>query len=357
MINKDKPYVIGIGEIYNESYQGKEIVGGVPLDFAYSGCIAGYKGGVISATGNDEDGAWVERVLKLRGLSDFCSKSTKYRTGKVHLTNDKSRFVDHDVPQDWAWTKMEAPENLKDLAQQTRMVGWSAMAIQYATTRKVIKDFVTQMDPTDTFKVFNMNIYFMQFTNLEALKEALQLCNVLETNAMCFQELYELLEVSDACSMDEVCWLLMEKYDIKYIIYNCSCMCEVYHGKEKFTLHNHFNDDGSPDNMYLLDGAAYDVFFLASLLRGQDISQSQTEAVRALRYCGKTDYWFQKRILFLLDRTSRLLTKHAFHQLVDKYWRDDSTTTEVLGDMLTGSLRMMMHYDNLVYPKYEPEEY
>ena len=211
--------VVGIGEaLWDLLPEGKKI-GGAPANFAYHVSQLGLPGIAISAVGRDLLGEELIRQFEQLSLNTEMSV-VDYPTGTVLVEVDEVGIPSYNIRQEVAWDNIPFTDALEQLASKTTAVCFGSLAQRSEVSRSTIHRFLDAMpENRETLKIFDINLR-QQFYTPELIEESMQRCNVLKIND---EELELISGLFDYPAIDfkDKCRMLLEKYDLKILIFTC----------------------------------------------------------------------------------------------------------------------------------------
>src|SRR4051794_29791196 len=107
------PNIVGLGEALFDVYpDGREVVGGAPLNFAVHAHrlarVVGKSATIVSRAGTDKRGAAIRAFLSEAGMAvDFLEEDPRYPTGQVPVTLDSDGQASYEIVSDVAWDYIE----------------------------------------------------------------------------------------------------------------------------------------------------------------------------------------------------------------------------------------------------------
>ena len=178
---KDRPLVIGLGEILWDLLPAGKQLGGAPANFAYHAHALGAEALVVSRVGQDALGR--EILDRLRGLdlrSDGTASDPSAPTGTVNVTLDARGVPTFTIQQNVAWDFLEAGESALRAAAQADAICFGSLAQRSERSRTSIRKIVAATPP-GALRIFDINLR-QQFYDRAVVEASLQLANVLKIN-------------------------------------------------------------------------------------------------------------------------------------------------------------------------------
>lgn len=278
--------IVGLGEILFDCLPEGKKLGGAPANFAYHVSRFGLESIAVSAIGRDDDGALVKQKLQERGLR-YSLAELDYPTGTVKVTLSGNGIPQYDICQGVAYDNIPWTDELKTLAKNARGVCFGSLAQRNAVTRATVQNFLDEMSPIGTLKVFDINLR-QHWYSREIIEESLLRCNVLKLNddEICIvSRLLELGDVphpSDDCPLqlvdfEDQCHAIMQRYELQMLILTCGT-----HGSYVFCSDGRVSFQDTP-KVKVADtvgaGDSFTAAFVASLLKGKSMEEAHRRAV------------------------------------------------------------------------------
>ena len=271
--------VVGMGEaLWDVRPEGKKI-GGAPANFAYHVSQFGLPSCVVSAVGDDALGNEIIENFTSKGLNHLIEK-VPYPTGTVQVEIDQAGIPQYEIKENVAWDNIPYTARLEQLAGETKAVCFGSLAQRNIVSRNTINRFLDAMPQSDEcLVVFDVNLR-QGFYNKEILCNSMKRCNILKINDE------ELVTVSrmfgyPGIDLQDKCWILLGKYNLKMLILTCGI-----NGSYVFTPGN-VSFQPTP-KVEVADtvgaGDSFTAAFIAGILRGKNVSEAHSIAVRTSAY-------------------------------------------------------------------------
>ncbi len=272
-------FIVGLGEaLWDVLPEGRKI-GGAPANFAYHVSQFGYKSKVVSAIGDDKLG--VELLAKFDEIGlQYQIARVPYATGKVGVELDPNGVPMYEIKEGVAWDNIPFTDELKELAQNTRVACFGSLAQRSIVTRNTIYKFLDNMpEGEDVYKIFDINLR-QGFYTKDIVTDSIERCNVLKIND---EELVAISRMYGYPGIDlqDKCWILMAKYNLRILILTCGI-----NGSYVFTPGN-FSFVPTPKVVIGDTVGAGDSFaatFVSSILNGDSVRDAHLRAVRVSAY-------------------------------------------------------------------------
>ena len=274
-----KQSVIGIGEaLFDVLPEGKKL-GGAPANFAYHVSQFGLESCAVSAIGKDELGVELVNELNQHHLN-YNIEQVDYPTGTVQVTLDDNGIPCYDIKEGAAWDNIPYTPQLAELAKDCTAVCFGSLAQRNEVSRNTIHRFLDDMpDEEGRYKVFDINLRQGFFTK-EIITESIKRCNILKINDE------ELITISrlfgyPGIDLENKCWLLMGKYNLKMLILTCGV-----NGSYVFTPGSKSFIETPKVEVADTVGAgdSFTGAFVASILKGKSVREAHELAVKVSAY-------------------------------------------------------------------------
>ena len=266
--------IIGLGEVLYDVLPEGAKLGGAPANFAYHASQFGFDAMAVSAVSNDALGDDALQTFDNNGLK-YIVPRVAYPTGTVKVSLDADGVPTYTFTPNVAWDHIPFTPEMEDVAKEARAVCFGSLAQRSQESRNTIHRFLDLMpDREDTYKIFDINLRQGFFTK-EIITDSLKRCDVLKINDE------ELIMVSrlfgyPGIDLQNKCWLLMGKYNLKMLILTCGV-----NGSYVFTP-GHVSFVDTPHVEVVDTVGAGDSFtgaFIASILKGKTPDEAHRKAV------------------------------------------------------------------------------
>lgn len=217
---KDKAYVIGIGELLWDCFPNGRRIGGAPANFAYHVAQFGHQAMVVSAVGSDEDGNNLMIELQNHNL-DYNIETVNLPTGVVKIDTSVENDPHYDIKTDVAWSAIPYNTKLETIATKCCAVCFGTLAQYGDISRETIMK-VLEIVPSDCLKIYDMNLRNNAETplyNNETIIKSISKCNILKVNIDEFEYLTKILSLNANEKIEKRSKEFMGKYsNIMYLI-------------------------------------------------------------------------------------------------------------------------------------------
>ena len=119
---KEKPVVVGIGELLWDLLPSGKKAGGAPINFVYHATQLGAEGYAISSVGEDLLGNEIIEELNKNNIR-YLIERVPYPTGTVSVELDDKGIPVYQITKAVAWDHIKPTANAIDLAEQADVLG------------------------------------------------------------------------------------------------------------------------------------------------------------------------------------------------------------------------------------------
>jgi len=173
--------VIGLGEILWDLLPSGKVLGGAPGNVALTAKQLGMHGMIVSAVGDDPDGAEILEIMDRNGVDRSGIRKVKgVPTGVVDVVLDSAGIPTFSIRQPAAWDAIVFDDELKRVAQSADAVVFSTLAQRNSCSRTGITDFLRAVRP-DCLRVLDVNLR-PPFVSESIIVESMNLADVVKFN-------------------------------------------------------------------------------------------------------------------------------------------------------------------------------
>lgn len=283
-MEKNKPVVVGIGELLWDVLPTGKRAGGAPINFVYHATQLGAEGYAISAVGNDVFGTEIIQELdKNHIVSDYIS-TVEYPTGSV-MVELKEGIPNYTIIEGVAWDHIPLTQASIDLMKRADAVCFGTLAQRVSESRETLTTLLSYM-PDHALRFFDINIR-QSYYSKELIETLLEQANVFKIN----DEELELLRpmFSLEGTIDEVCHWFIQKYRLRYLVLTA--------GAEYSTIYSESEQSTLPTPKVIVAdtvgaGDSFSGAFISSILTGKSLREAHQKAVETAAFvCTKNGAW------------------------------------------------------------------
>jgi fructokinase len=148
------PPIVAMGEVLWDIYpDGRKVLGGAPLNFAYHCQRLGHEAIIISAVGNDDLGYELLKQVRELGLTDEYIETVEAPTGTVQVTLDTQGVPSYEITQNVAWDEIGSPPEFGSLKPSALYYGTLAQR-SVRSRLSILSAFMTWK----CLKVYDINL-------------------------------------------------------------------------------------------------------------------------------------------------------------------------------------------------------
>lgn len=274
--------IVGIGEIVWDEFNGVFVLGGAPLNFAHFARQLGAKTYIIAAIGKDELGDKVLKKISELDVDQSGIQRNDLPTGVVHAEQiPGSDDVVYDIYENVAWDALEFDPRYEALLQDADAICWGSLAQRTAAAHSHIMKILDCV-PSACMKVFDINLR-QHYYSREVIEKSLEKANVLKLNEGEVMKIAELLEMPDPDAPLNTIMALIDKYDLKYVVYTLgSSRSEIYSADGLLSMIPTPKVENFVDAVGA--GDSFTASFVTSMLQGKDVRLSHKIAVEVAAF-------------------------------------------------------------------------
>ena len=212
--------IVGLGEALFDVYaDGREVVGGAPLNFAVHasrlGRVIGKTAAIVSRVGRDPRGAAIRSFLTEAGtVVDFLQEDAVRPTGWAPVTLDADGQASFEIVRDVAWDYIETTADLEALASRCELVCYGTLGQRSPVSRLTIEDFLVQAK--GALRLFDVNLRQSSY-DYSMLRRGCALATALKLNVEELSVLASMLTLRGSSAGDRVL-SLFERFPIEVVI-------------------------------------------------------------------------------------------------------------------------------------------
>lgn len=281
---KDKPIIIGIGELLWDVLPTGKKAGGAPINFVYHASRLGAESYAISAIGNDPLGDEIMQEIEKIGI-DHLIERVDYPTGTV-LVELKEGIPNYTIIEGVAWDHIPLTEDMKQLAKRADAICFGTLAQRSETSRETIQSLLSFV-PEEAYRILDVNIR-QHYYSKEVIVSSLRNCNVFKINddeLLVMKEIFGLKDKNDP----DACRWFVKTFNLKYMILTAGADYSAIYTR------NDVSHIKTPEVKVADTVGAGDSFtgaFISSILEGKTLTEAHQAAVdRAAFVCTRAGAW------------------------------------------------------------------
>lgn len=283
-MEKNKPIVVGIGELLWDVFPTVKRAGGAPINFVYHATQLGAEGYAISAVGNDVSGTEILQELDKNQISHRIA-TVEYPTGSVLVELNAHGSPTYTIIEGVAWDHIPLTQPAVELMKRADAICFGTLAQRSADSRATLQSLLSYA-PADALRFFDINIR-QHYYSKEVIELLLGMANVFKIN----DEELELL-----CPMfglegttEDLCHWFIRKYALRYLVLTAGAdFSTIYAPDEHSTLR-------TPQVKVVDTVGAGDSFsgaFVYAILTGKSLREAHQLAVETAAFvCTRSGAW------------------------------------------------------------------
>ena len=282
-MEKNKPVVVGIGELLWDVLPTGKRAGGAPINFVYHATQMGAEGYAISAVGNDLSGTEIVQELEKNHISNSLG-TVEYPTGSV-MVELKEGIPTYTIIEGVAWDHIPLTQESIDLIKRADAICFGTLALRSQASKETILSLLSYARE-DALRFFDINIR-QSYYSKELIETLLHKANVFKINDE------ELVLLRDMCKLegsdDEVCRQILQMYNLKYLVLTAGCaFSSIYTADEVSTI--------PTPRVEVADtvgaGDSFSGAFVYSVLTGKSLREAHQTAVETAAFvCTQEGAW------------------------------------------------------------------
>lgn len=282
-MEKNKPVVVGIGELLWDVLPTGKRAGGAPINFVYHATQMGAEGYAVSAVGNDLSGTEIVQELEKNHISNSLG-TVEYPTGSV-MVELKDGIPTYTIIEGVAWDHIPLTQESIDLVKRADAICYGTLALRSQASRETILTLLSYARE-DALRFFDINIR-QSYYSKELIEMLLHKANVFKVND---EELVLLRSMCDLEGTDEeVCRKMLRKYNLRYVILTAgSAFSSIYSSDEQSII--------PTPKVQVADtvgaGDSFSGAFVYSILTGKSLHEAHQLAVETAAFvCTQEGAW------------------------------------------------------------------
>ena len=282
-MEKNKPVVVGIGELLWDVLPTGKRAGGAPINFVYHATQMGAEGYAISAVGNDLSGTEIVQELEKNHISNSLG-IVEYPTGSV-MVELKEGIPTYTIIEGVAWDHIPLTQESIDLVKKADAICFGTLALRSQVSKDTILSLLTYARE-EALRFFDINIR-QHFYSKELIESLLELANVFKINDEELEMLRPMFGLEG--TIEDMCRWFMKKYGLRYLVLTA--------GAEYSTIFSEEEVSTIPTpKVQVVDtvgaGDSFSGAFISSILTGKPLREAHEKAVKVAAYvCTQSGAW------------------------------------------------------------------
>jgi fructokinase len=198
-LSKNRPLVVGIGELLWDMLPSGAQLGGAPANFAFHAHSLGAEVAVVSRVGADRLGNDILRRFSAIALpTEAIQIDDEVPTGTVDVTLDSAGAPHFVIRENVAWDRLAVEQSALEVVRQANAVCFGSLAQRNPIARESILRLVSAA-PADSLRVFDVNLR-QHFYSRQVIESSLRVANVLKLNDHELPVLADMFELAPSAS-------------------------------------------------------------------------------------------------------------------------------------------------------------
>ena len=184
--------VLAFGEVLWDVYPDKKIIGGAPLNFAAHLARHGNSVSLLSAIGNDDEGASAVEIMQQWNIStDLVATLNDKTTGRCLVTLDSNAIPSYNLLRDVAYDYIDCKGSLNAFD----MLYFGTLSLRSKQNMDLLKGIIESNDFEEIFVDLNIR---QPFSTEEAVRFALKQATIVKISDEELPFVAKALDISDA---------------------------------------------------------------------------------------------------------------------------------------------------------------
>jgi len=280
---KNKPIVIGIGELLWDMLPTSKEAGGAPVNFAFHASQTGADAYAISALGNDALGEELIHKLDENNIK-YLIERVDHPTGTVQVTLNKG-IPQYVINENVAWDYIPLTDKMKQLASEADAISYGTLAQRSPVSRNTTIELLKLIN-ADAYKLYDINLR-QHFYSKELIEESLKYANSFKVNDEEIEVLKKMFSLNT--ENEQACRWFISQFGLKLVILTAGeSHSSVYTSDESSTI--------MTPKVNVADtvgaGDCFSGVLITSLLTGKNLKEAHNAAVNAAAHvCSRPGAW------------------------------------------------------------------
>jgi Sugar kinases, ribokinase family len=280
---KNKPIVIGIGELLWDMLPSGKEAGGAPVNFAFHASQTGADAYAISALGDDALGEELIHKLDKNNIR-YIIERVDHPTGTVQVTLNKG-IPQYVINENVAWDYIPLTDKMKQLASEADAISYGTLAQRSPVSRNTTIELL-KLIKEDAYKLYDINLR-QHFYSKELIEESLKYANSFKVNDEEIEVLKKMFSLNT--ENEQACRWFISLFGLKLVILTAGeSHSSVYTSDESSTI--------MTPKVNVADtvgaGDCFSGVLITSLLTGKNLKEAHNAAVNAAAHvCSRPGAW------------------------------------------------------------------
>ena len=259
--------ILSTGEVLWDVVEGKEFLGGAPLNFSVTSRRLGNPVSLLTGVGDDELGRKALRQIDMHGLNtDLIQIAREVPTGTAQVTLDKSGSATFQIGRPAAFDVLNVGPGLIERCQALLpdWIYFGTLANAHAANEELLYSLVEHLQPVNCF--YDMNLRDGHW-NLPLIERLSALATVIKLNDAEAEQIFDLKFPKQPFTLRRFCERWSEAFEVQQICVTMgSAGCALY-SDDVFRTFGGYSVD-------VVDTVGAGDAFAAGLLYGLDLGWS-----------------------------------------------------------------------------------
>lgn len=280
---KQHPLIVGIGELLWDKLPSGKQIGGAPANAVYHASCLGAESYAVSAVGKDKLGDELLEAISKTNMHTAIER-VDYPTGLVHVTLNNG-MPEYNIVENAAWDYIPLTDNALTLVKKADAVCYGTLASRNDISHNTIMTLLKHTNPS-SLRLFDINLRAAYYSK-QLITELMTYADIFKMNSDEAIILKNILDIN--ISDDDLCRMILEKYDLKYLIYtNGSLSSSIYTADRISTL----KTPAVKVSDTIGAGDAFSGAFIYYILSGLSLEETHLMAVNTASFvCTQSGAW------------------------------------------------------------------